>query len=275
MAKFSLNYTGWIIAINVAVFILAYIAGVFNSPDCSVGFCKYLALQPAAILAGKNLWTLLTSVFMHGSFAHLFVNMFSLFFIGTFVEKLIGKKRFLLFYIFAGIFASLFFAVLAGYFGFGILAKVFGTPETYGVGASGAIFGLLGLLAVLTPKNRVYLLIGPLIAIIFQIGFASLIPNVALNNILDVLINIYIVLSVFFILSPNPTKRKIAVPVSLEFWLLPIIAIVPLLIIGLFVDLPIGNIAHLGGLIAGLIYGFYLRKKYPKKTGLIARMFSR
>ena len=56
---------------------------------------------------------------------------------------------------------------------------------------------------------------------------------------------------------------------------LPIVAIVPLIIVGLFVSLPIGNTAHLGGLIAGLGYGFYLRKKYPRKTRMISQQFSR
>ena len=75
--------------------------------------------------------------------------------------------------------------------------------------------------------------------------------------------------------SFNPRTRKIAVPVGMPFWLLPIIAIVPLVIIGLFVQLPIGNTAHLGGLLAGLIYGLYLRMKYKKKVEVLNRMLER
>ena len=68
--------------------------------------------------------------------------------------------------------------------------------------------------------------------------------------------------------------RKFAVPVELRMWVLPIVAIVPLVIIGFFVSLPIGNSAHIGGLVVGLIYGFYLRKKFPNKVHQISSHFS-
>jgi membrane associated rhomboid family serine protease len=68
---------------------------------------------------------------------------------------------------------------------------------------------------------------------------------------------------------------RISIPIEMPFWALPIVAIVPLFIIGYFFPLPIGNMAHLGGYIAGMIYGLYLRARYKKKTQLIARYFSR
>jgi membrane associated rhomboid family serine protease len=273
MAKIFSTYTSWIIIINIIAFLGFLGLGAVIGQDKAVAL---VALQPAAILAGKNIWTLLTSMFMHANFTHLFVNMFSLFFIGSFVEKLIGKKRYLTFYILSGIFAGIFFVLLAGIFGNTLIGgKVFGNPLIYGVGASGAIFGLLGILAILTPKNRVYLIGGPLIAIVLQIIIESTIPISGITNILNFLVTAYIIASIFFMLSPNPRLRRVALPIELEFWLLPIVAIVPLIIIGLFVELPIGNMAHLGGLIAGIIYGVYLIKKYPKKTRLIARVFSK
>ena len=94
---------------------------------------------------------------MHGNFTHLFVNMISLFFIGNFVEKLVGRKRFFWLYMLSGLFAGLLFVFLAYFFGVSELgARIFGSPEIFAVGASGAIFALAGLLAVLTPKLRVY-----------------------------------------------------------------------------------------------------------------------
>ena len=57
----------------------------------------------------------------------------------------------------------------------------------------------------------------------------------------------------------------------MPFWLLPLVAIVPLVIIGLFVELPIGNTAHFGGFLAGVVYGFYLRKKYSRKIRMLER----
>lgn len=271
--KFFSTYTNKIILANVLVFFLMLsLSGIFSYDF----LLSILGLQPAALFAGQRLWTIITSIFVHANFTHLFVNMFSLFFIGTFVEKLIGKKRFLAFYLISGIFAGLFFCALSYYFGFGFLGeRVFGGPQIFGVGASGAIFGLLGLLAVLTPKNRVFLIAGPMIAIVLQVLIDSLINSSAISTILNFIVTVYIVMSIFFMISFNPQKRRFALPIEIPFWALPIIAIVPLVLIGLIVPMPIGNMAHLGGLVAGLIYGYYLVKKYPHKAALISRMFSK
>jgi membrane associated rhomboid family serine protease len=205
----------------------------------------------------------------------LLANMFSLFFIGNFIERLIGRKRFFGLYIVAGIFAGLFYVFLSYYFGSSLIgAKLFGTPETYAVGASGAIFSLLGLLAVLTPYNSVYLIVGPLIALTLQGFISSIISSKGVLSILDLLLSVYILVSIFSVFSFNESIRRIALPVKMRFWVLPIVAIVPLILVGLFVDLPIGNSAHVGGLIAGLIFAFYLKRKYKNKTALISKYFS-
>ena len=67
------TYTGWIILTNVLVFILGI--GLLN---LNQSFIKYLAIQPAAILSGRYLWTFVTSMFMHANFNHLIFNMLSL-----------------------------------------------------------------------------------------------------------------------------------------------------------------------------------------------------
>lgn len=262
---FSMTVT--LIFLNVVFFILAYITSFFFP------VMDYLALKPSAIVQGKHFWTLLSSMFMHAGFFHLFFNMLSLFFVGVFIERIIGRKRFLWFYLISGIFAGLFFAVLSGFFGQTYLGeKIFGNPEIMGVGASGALFGLVGLLAVLVPFSKVYLILGPLLAIIISSLSSKLFSGNALN-IVDFLISMYIVLSIFVIFSFNSKMRKIALPVEMPLWLLPIVAIIPLIIIGLFIPLPIGNIAHLGGLLAGLVYGFYLRNKYKNKVKHLSKYF--
>jgi membrane associated rhomboid family serine protease len=214
---FFSSYTGILIAINVFVFIVALIFS-YNNPN----FIKYLALQPSQILEGKTLWTFATSMFMHAGLGHIFANMVSLIFIGGLVEKILGKKRFLGLYIIGGLVASLFFVILAGFFGnTDIGARIFGSPLSYAVGASGAIFALGGLLAVITPRLRVLM---------------------------------------FFII---PMPMWVAMLIfSFAIWLLSI-----------SLSLPIGNTAHLGGLVVGVIYGLYLKKKYPKKTAMIAKYF--
>jgi membrane associated rhomboid family serine protease len=270
--KFFSSYTNKVILTTTAASLLMFLLAQFFGLERLI---SYLALQPSSIFAGQKIWTALTSIFIHASFTHLFVNMFSLFFIGNLVEKIIGKKRFIFFYIISGIFAGLFFAVLSNFLGFGIGERIFGSPAVYGLGASGAIFGLLGLLAMLTPRNRVFLLAGPILAIILNIIIEQIVPIPAVVSLLSVLVTVYIVLSIFFIFSFDPRKRKFAVPIELPFWLLPVVAIIPLIIIGLIFPLPIGNMAHLGGLIAGLLFGLYLKRKYPKRAELISRMFSK
>lgn len=260
----NISITSWLILINVFFFIISLFLG---------RFFDYLVLQPKLLFENYYIWTLITSMFMHAGFAHLLFNMFSLYFIGNFLEKIIGRKRFIYFYLISGILAGLFFSVLAYSFGYGFWTKIFGGPSVLAVGASGAIFGLLGLLAVLTPKSKVYLLAGPLIAIILQAILDSFVTNNSILTIVNLILGIYIFVAIFSIFSFSRKTIKIALPLELKFWLLPIIAIVPLILIGLVVPLPIGNMAHLGGLLTGLIYGFYLRKRYKKKVALLGKYF--
>ncbi len=265
----NLNVTGWLILANIVCFIMVVLLGK------SIDVNNLLALQANNLINNGYYWTLLTSIFMHAGFFHLFVNMFSLFFIGRFLEMLIGKRRFFWLYLLSGIFAGLFFAVLSYLFGGGELGKmIFTSPSTYAVGASGALFAIAGVLAFLTPRNRVYLIAGPLIAIVIQAVLDSFVASPVILNIAGFLITLYILISIFMMVSLNPRIQKIAVPVAMPFWMLPIVAIVPLVIIGLFVELPIGNMAHLGGFLAGAFYGIYLRMRYRRKTKIISEYFS-
>ena len=268
--KFSI--TNWLIIVNVIIYLLIIILKISGWTEQQL--FNVFALQGNAIFNGAY-WTILTSMFTHIWLPHLFFNMISLFFIGTFLEKLIGRKKFLWFYLLSGLFAGIFAGVLSFYLGNSELgAKIFINPNIYGVGASGAIFGIAGLLAILTPKMRVYLIAGPIVAIILQAVLQAVIPNSPLMSLVNFAIMFYIFFAIFTMFSFNPRMRRLSFPIAMPFWILPIIAIVPLVIVGLFIDLPIGNTAHLGGLIAGLIYGQYLKNKYKQKTAVIRKRFS-
>jgi membrane associated rhomboid family serine protease len=92
----------------------------------------------------KNVYlALLTSIFLHGSLLHLGGNMLSLWIFGNNIEDEFGHVMYTLFYLVAGVFASLVHVVLF---------QAEGTPV---VGASGAIAGVMGAYAVLHPKARV------------------------------------------------------------------------------------------------------------------------
>ena len=206
----SLSVTSILILITVVAFILFTILIAANIIPID-----FIALKPSNILQGTFLWTFLTSMFMHAGFFHLFANMLSLLFIGSLVEKILGKKRYFWFYIISGILAGLFFVLSSLVFPADI--------NTFAVGASGAIFALVGLLTLLTPNLPVY---------------------------------------VMFI--PIPIKMKYAAPgILVVLWLISIAG-----------NIPIGNTAHLGGLLAGLVYGIYLKNKYKRKTSYINRVFS-
>lgn len=262
----ALSLTTSIIILNVVLFFIISIISIFYN-----GLINYIAVKPSSVLSGENIWTVFTSMVMHGSLFHLFVNMLSLFFLGGLTEKIIGRKRFLWFYLVAGIVGSLFF-VLFAYIGQFVPRGdfIFGGIDDYAVGASGAIFGILGILATLLPKKRVYLIIGPLIVIVLQVLVAGILPSI--SNIVDIIGGILIFVMIFSMFSPNAGFRRIAMPLKLPFWLAPIIAIVPLLAIGFFVKLPIGNMAHFGGLVVGLLYGAYLRSKYKQKVKLLNKV---
>jgi len=267
---FHLSVNTILILINVAMFILLSILVSINP-----ALVNYFALNPSNILHGQYLWTFLTSMFSHVYFWHLAFNMISLFFIGILIEKILGPKRYLFFYIAAGLFAGIVFVLLAGFFGTSQWgASLFGSPNIAGLGASGAIFGLVGLLAVITPKNRVSLIAGPLIAIILESVLSNFLSSTIIGTI-DLIVTFYVFLSLFAMFSTNKFLRRIVIPLNMPFWILPIVAIVPLVIIGLFVPLPIANSAHFGGLIFGLAYGLYLKYKFPKKTQMISKIFSR
>jgi membrane associated rhomboid family serine protease len=205
---FSANTT--IIIINILLFIVFTILIALNLTTWD-----FIAIKPSNILQGKYLWTFLTSMFMHAGFLHLFVNMFSLFFVGSLIEKIIGKKRYIKFYLIAGILSGLLF----------VLSSLIITSDfnTYAVGASGALFGLIGLMMFLTPDLKVYIMFIPI-----------------------------------------PIKIKYAAPGML----------IVLWIISIAGNVPIGNVAHLGGLLAGLFYGFYLKRKYKRKVQMINKRFS-
>lgn len=218
----ALSITAWLVIINIVFFIITSLIIL-----ASEKYISYFALQPIAFLTGR-FWTLLTSMFMHGGFWHLLINMFVLFNLGSLCEKIIGRKRYLVFYLISGLIAGLVFVLFAYFFGsseVGSLAeRVFGSPLAYAVGASGAIFAIAGLFMILTPKLKFTLIFFPF----FSLPAYIMIP---------------IVLFVTWIVSAG-------------------------------VGWGIGNTAHFGGFLVGVIYGLYLRQKYRRKTKMIAEYFS-
>ena len=131
--SFRLNALWFLIILNVLVFLATLIR-----PDMIFS----LGLQPASFLSRP--WTILTNLFVHGSFSHILFNMISLYFLGSFLIKVIGEKNFLRIYFIGGIAGNILFVLLAN-------------ALSVGIGASGAIAALGGMLAIMVPKLPVFI----------------------------------------------------------------------------------------------------------------------
>lgn len=137
------NYA--LIGVNVLVFLLE--AGMGPAPFRL--FLTRFGLVPARLSLSQpfSYLTLLTSIFLHGSWFHLISNMWTLFIFGDNVEDRMGRLRYPLFYLLAGVVAGLTHALLVPQ----------ATVPT--VGASGAIAGVLGAYFLLFPQGRVLTLV--------------------------------------------------------------------------------------------------------------------
>ncbi len=125
---------GRIIVATVAMF---FAQNLFPSVEA------LLALTPRDVVERLFLWQLVTYMFLHGDFWHLFFNLIVLFFLGNMVEGAWGRKRFFRYYLVCGVGGGLLHMLLDYHAGV--------------VGASGAIFGLYLAAAMLFPDAYVYL----------------------------------------------------------------------------------------------------------------------
>jgi len=150
--------TRTLIGINVAVYLLELATGGTVNGIGSKIFEKGALFGP--LVADGDWWRLITAAFLHYGPIHLGFNMFFLYWIGTPVEQYLGRARFLLVYLVSG---------LAGSAGALVLS-----PNAVTVGASGAIFGILGA-ALILERQGSYVLGGSamgLIIINLALGFA-------------------------------------------------------------------------------------------------------
>lgn len=122
----------------IALILCAACVLVFLVQTAVPGFTESFLLVSSD--AAARPWILVTAVFLHGGTAHLLGNIFALGLFGSILERIMGSKKFLTVFFVSGIitsFVSMFFYDAA-------------------LGASGAIFGLLGMLAALRPKMMVW-----------------------------------------------------------------------------------------------------------------------
>lgn len=156
----------WVImGINLIVFI-------FTLVNSNLVF--WLGLQPVAIL--DRPWAIITSMFTHATFWHIFANMLTLYFFGRFLIGLVGNRYMMLIYFVGGIVGNIFYILFAF-----ILP---GSLYSIAIGASGAVFALGGTLAMLRPRLRVIAFPIPIpmplwVAILIGFLVLSILPGIA------------------------------------------------------------------------------------------------
>jgi len=174
-----------IIIINFLVYI-----GVNIAQFTDANILPYLALSRSTFFLAP--WTVVSYMFTHADFFHILANMVTLYFYGSFLNRLTGVKTFLIIYLIGGVVSGLFVLLLS-------------SPYSFTIGASGAVFALGGALTVLTPKLKVFIF-------------------------------------------PIPAPMPLWVAILIGFLVL---ALIP----------HVSWQGHLGGLLLGLLAGWYLRKR--------------
>ncbi len=222
--------TRYILLINIAFFVITFILKVFN-----IDVIEYLAVFPIQSPFFRP-YQVVTHMFMHGGFAHLFFNMFALYMFGIVLENIWGEKRFLIYYFVCGI----------GAVAVNMLVQYFQLQH-------------LGLEAV-TAVGKEY-----------DITFKSVADKINSDSINEILSTptvgasgaIYGLLLAFAIYFPNAPMYIMFIPIPIKAkWLIIGFFIIELSL-GIFngSNDNIAHFAHLGGMLFGLIFIFLWKKK--------------
>lgn len=151
--------TPYITYILIFINILFYVLSIISN-----SFYNSMVLNPSKILNGEY-YRLLSCIFMHGGIIHLLCNMYCLYVIGLQVESFFGKIKYIVIYLLSGIIGSLMSLSIT---------------NSISLGASGAIFGLLGSILYFGYHYRVYL---------SQAIKSQIIPIIVLNLFLGFMLN--------------------------------------------------------------------------------------
>jgi membrane associated rhomboid family serine protease len=163
--------TPTIVIVNVLVFV-AMIIEARDSGDFNSTRIQFWGANIGPFTLQGQWWRLFTAMFVHGSIAHLVLNMWALWSVGRMTERLFGSRTYLLLYLGAGLLAS--------------LSTLLWNPASSSIGASGAIFGVFGafLAGLLSQRARVPAVvlrshwIPTLLFVVFNLIGGALQPNI-------------------------------------------------------------------------------------------------
>ncbi len=146
-----------LIAINVLLFGFSFLTGVDEAAQA-------YGMFPPAIAVNGEYWRLLSSAFLHGGILHILFNMYVLFVLGPTLERILGHLRYSVLYIVAAL-------------GGAVASFMFSDILTVSVGASGAIFGLMGALVVAGRRLR-YDITQVLVLLVINVVIGFMSPGV-------------------------------------------------------------------------------------------------
>jgi rhomboid protease GluP len=165
-----------LITVCVLVYLLIALQGAREGVPFNIGLVQQPgnvlilgALVPALVAEGEW-WRLVTSAFLHSGFVHLAMNMLSLYFLGSFAEISFGRSRFLALYFISGI-------------GGGLAYLYFGPFNAPAVGASGAIFGLLGGVFGFAIRRGTFSMRNPVISQLLVLTAINLFLGATIPNV--------------------------------------------------------------------------------------------
>lgn len=154
-------------------------------------------LIPSKLTADDEFYRILSAMFLHGSVIHFLANSYFLFHVGALLERLLGHQRFSLIYFLSGI-------------GSGLLVWALGEPETVTIGASGALFGILGALLLLSFVRKSWFTPQGVNTIrtltIINLIFTLIIPNISVWGHLGGFITGFIL--IFFLKPTRPRRMR-------------------------------------------------------------------
>lgn len=147
---------------NFLIFLIMVFCAIFmhQHADSSGEFFQDtfedLGHKPNYLKTFEKPWTIITAMFVHADFIHVLMNMFFLVLLGLPFEERIGTKKFAIIYFASGIIAT----IINGLVAIGFSESFSLNPNIIGIGASGAIFGIMGGFAVLYPRDKIIMPLG-------------------------------------------------------------------------------------------------------------------
>lgn len=200
--RFSSYMTVGIIGLNVIIFIIMYL---FCSDGQRQALIDAGGLYWPAVLIGHEVWRVLTSMFIHSGINHLLNNMLLLFFIGTYVEEYIGHRKFIFLYFASGILAG---AVSMGY-------NIFNEKLILSIGASGAIYGVVGALAafIILSRGMIRDITAPRLVVFIGLSILGGLQTEGVDNMAHIggLMSGFILAAVFVVVSKVKNRNVIQV----------------------------------------------------------------